>query len=364
LVVPGRRLVESAATSRFALAWYVSVQTFAAAVFIVTSGGHYADRVSSWDGGFYLSIAESGRYGVLGGEGEWSYYPAYPFLVRALAAVTGLPVLATAVAVSFTAGAFAVVVLYRSVGVTLGEPAARAVTALTCTWMAAPVLQMTYTDGLGLLLTCLALDGLARRRYLALLVVLPLLALTRGVLPAVVAVALIQAIVLRRSGGPWATAVGLGAYAAVLSLLWPVLVGLMTGDPRHYFVVADMWSANAVARSWFAMFVGWGPIGWCVVVLMIGLLVWAAWRGMPERSPVELRTWAVAYPLFLLLVTYPSGSLVRYLLLSFPLALLLVPRSPGSRWSWPPVALALGAGLVAQVFWIGSFAGSTGGPVP
>lgn len=132
----------------FPLMSYAVVQAAVAAMFLVAGRGRYAQLVSAWDGGFYLSIAQSGRYGVKGGEGEWSYYPAYSFLVRGVSAATGLPVLASAVTVSLVAGAGAMVVLYLFLSDVLDARAARVVTLLTCTWMAAPVLQMTYTDGL------------------------------------------------------------------------------------------------------------------------------------------------------------------------------------------------------------------------
>lgn len=192
---------------------------------------------------------------------------------------------------------------------------------------------------------------------------LPLVALTRGALPAVAIVALVQAIADRRRMSRWGGAAALVAYASALSLLWPVVVGLVSSDPGRYFSVADMWASHAVARSWFTLLAGWGPVGWGVVALAPAVLLWVAWRVLPEGTPLVLRAWVVAYPLFILLVTYPSGSLVRYLLLAFPLALLFVRRRPGARWLSPPVLAAAALGVAAQWVWISAFVASSAGPV-
>lgn len=103
------------------------------------------------------------------------------------------------------------------------------------------------------------------------------------------------------------------------------------------------------------------------LALVAGLVLalgWVSWRGVPETTPIELRAWILAYPCLVLTVTYPSGSVVRYLMLAIPLALVLVPRREGARWCSPVVAASALLGVALQLVWITSFVGSTAGPIP
>ena len=346
----------------YVLGLFAMTQAGAALVVHIASHGRYLSFVSRWDGAAYLSIAEKG-YGA-GNGNEWAYYPLYPLLVGALRAVTTLPVDVIAPALNLTASAAAMVVLHRLVGRHLGEHAARVVVLLTCTWMAAPVLQMAYTEGLGLLLLGLAFTFLLRGKYGALMAVMPLLALSRALMPAFAAVVVVHA------AGAWrAKREGTSRLLIVVlvsgasTFLWPVIVGIATRDPLHYFTVMNTWLPDA-PRSWAVLLRELGPTGSAVGLVVLLTTVWLAVRGVPAGTPTEFRAWIVAYPLLIAFGTLPSGSIVRYLLFAFPMALVFVGPDGGRRPSRVVLAAIAVAGMLLQGVWLVHFVGSTGGPAP
>ncbi len=344
--------------ARYVLGLFALTQAVAALVVHIASQGRYVSFVSRWDGAAYLSIAEKG-YGA--GDGiAFGYYPLYPLLVRALHAATTLPVDVIAPALNLTASAAALVVLHRLVDRNLGEHAARVVVLLTCTWMAAPVLQMAYTEGLGLLLLGLAFTFLLRGKYGALMAVMPLLALSRALMPAFAAVVVVHAARAWRAERERTSRLLIVVLVSgALTFLWPVVVGIVTRDPLHYFTMM-----NTLPRSWAIFLRELGPAGSAVGLVGLLTLVWVAVRAVPPRTPTELRAWIVAYPLFIAFGTLPSGSIVRYLLFAFPMTLVFVGPDGGRR----PSRLVLGAvavaGMLLQGVWLVHFVGSTLGPAP
>ncbi|MDQ1482445.1 MAG: hypothetical protein QOF35_521, partial [Actinomycetota bacterium] len=215
----------------------------------------YGSVASNWDGQWYSSIASSGYPTILPRDGsghvlqnQWGFYPLYPLLAGAVMGVTGLSFMVVAPLLSFALGAGAMVVMFRLIYQLAGRFAASATVLLACTYMAAPAMQIAYTESLALLLLCTALLLLRGRRYGWLLPVLVTLALTRSVALAFAPVVVIHGIsrYRRRSIEPFEVldrwrVLGLAGFAVAVTGLWPAIAALTTGDPGAYTRTMSAW---------------------------------------------------------------------------------------------------------------------------
>jgi hypothetical protein len=309
----------------------------------------YLTSLTNWDGQWYEQIALHGYPGSLPrnpdgtvGQNPWAFYPLYPALARAVMWVTtaGFP-LAGAI-VSTTCGAAATVLLHRMVHASGGAWAALVAVVALCTFPAAPVLQATYSESTALLVLfgCLwLLLGLARPIGLPLAAVIALHGWLR-----------------LRSAEPFPTRerwwCGAAAVGAVVGFaLWPVVGGLVTGDPHVYTDTQRTWYDNrdvGMWPSWLAHLARpdlAGLAGLLILAIAVALVV-----GPWGRRWGELRLWSPLYVLYLVAATRPIPSILRFLVLTgvpwFP-----VPMRP-RRWGVPVLVLAAAIGVVAQWVWL------------
>ena len=122
------------------------------------------------------------------------------------------------------------------------------------------------------------------------------------------------------------------------------------------------WRSNGDPRiltAWLAK--GWEWGGLAGVLVLAGALVLLALltvrRGASAWSP-EVRAWALAYPVFILLTTSPGPSSPRHFLLAFPLMWPLPERatSPSDRrLRLATIAVLIAVGLASQWLWIDHF---------
>src|SRR5664280_2627979 len=347
------------------------------------NGGTYGSLASNWDGQWYLSIATRGYPTTIprdtGGsalQNPWGFYPAYPFIVGAIMGISGAGFTVVAPILSFLLGAGAVIVMYRLINQASGRFAASATVLLTCTYMAAPAMQIAYTESLALLLVCSALLLLRNRRYGWLVPVLVMLALTRAIALAFVPVLVVHGISRYRHRSVesfpepdrWRVA-GLTGLAIVLTGLWPAIAAITTGDPAAYTQTMSSWSTTGKLRVLIEFpAYAWtrgGGIGLAVLLgIITAIAVIVLRRGAKSWDP-EVRAWAGFYPLYLLLATAPGSSNIRHLFLAFPL-----------MWPFPEVAasttdrhrrvavMAILAvcGLIMQWVWISQYLVLTGPP--
>ncbi len=337
----------------------------------IWTGRHsgYLAMAQLWDAQWYKIIVERGYPVPLPVDAEgavrqsaWAFFPGFPYTVKAVMWLTGLPFSPAAVMLNLVLGACAVVVLLRLLQRVAGRGAGFAAIVLLCTLPAEPVLQIAYSEALGLLLFGLALLWLIERRYLlATAVVLPL-ALTRPVVAPFAVVVLAHLVVRwrarRRDPFPRAQqvqVVALGLFSAACALLWPGLVQLFTGVPSAYLKVQGTWLSGGRVGPPFGHTLRivralWGPEQgpWW---LALGALGFAALVLSPlgRRMGTELQTWCLAYPPYVLSVIEPWTSTYRYALFLFPLLVL-----PGTaRRFGPALVLALALlGLAYQVRWV------------
>lgn len=343
----------------------------------------YAEYVGLfWDSSWYREVAERGYPAELprGADGAvlqnpWAFFPLFPVLVRPLLAL-GLPWQVAAPALATVLGVVALLVVHRVVSTLVEHRAATVTTvrgvpllavALVATYPAAPVLQAAYTESLALLLVAAVLLALLRRRYGLVLLLTPLLGLTRAVALPMALVVLahgLDRLQSARSGDAFAPrdrAVVLTAAAVttVSGLLWPAVVGLATGEPDAYALTQGAWRGRGEVVPlvpWWdvAVFLvgAAAPLLLAVVVLALaGLLAWPRLRALGA----EAWTWIAGYVAYLVVVLEPGTSLVRFGLLAFPVAAAASSAALARRTTTGravAVVALLAASLVGQVLWV------------
>jgi hypothetical protein len=343
----------------------------------------YGAVAANWDGQWYLSIATHGYPASIprdpagrAVQNQWGFYPVYPLLVGVIMRISGLGFTVVAPILSGVLGAAAVTVMFRLINQCSGRFAASATVVLVCTYMAAPAMQIAYTESLALLLVCTALLLLRNRRYGWLIPVLVTLALTRAVALAFVPVLVVHAIsrYRRRCVEPfpmldrWRVA-GLTGLAIAVTGLWPAICAVTAGDPTAYTQTMSSWGSTGKLRvmTAFPAF-AWaeaGPVGLAVLIFIISLTAFLVLRRGAAAWGPEVRAWAGFYPLYLLLATAPGTSNVRHLLLAFPL-IWPFPDAASSasdrRRRAAMVALMAICGLIMQWVWISQWLVLTGPP--
>ena len=305
----------------------------------------------------------------------WAFYPAFPFLVRGLM-VTGLSFEVAGVALNLVLGAVCTLLVWRCFNFALHaspQPArerlALVTGALWCLYPATGVLVMPYTEALAGVLIAGSLLLLMQRRYAWVVVLVLALGFTRSAAPGIACAALAHLYLRWRDdraagvaplGGQRVTAVLMLLATAVSSVAWPVVVGITSGLPRAFFDVQAAWGQKPESGP-FVLWLSWawkahGLVG---VVILVGLVATyiALILGRHGRwIAIELRVWALAYPLYLLAVVRPITSMWRFLLLDFPLA--AVVASVAMRTSTGARVVAhwrRRVGVVALVLLVGLF---------
>ncbi len=298
-------------------------------------------------------------------QNAWAFFPAFPYTVRAVMAVTGLPFSQAAVLTNLVLGALAVVVLLQLLQRVAGRRAGLAGVLLLCAFPSAPVLQIAYSETLFLLLFAVATLWLVERRYEACAVAVLALSFTRPVV-APFAVMVAGHLVARwRSSRHEARSdplprrdvgriVALGLFTAVSVLWWPAIVQLATGEPNAYARIQGAWRTGGVIQGPFEqtleiVHILWGDRG--PTYLVVGSIAYVALIVSPLARPLgpELRTWCVAYPTYVLAVHEPWTSTYRYALFLFPL---LVLPARLRRVGLLLVGVLAVVGLVLQVRWV------------
>ena len=329
---------------------------------------------ANWDGRWYGAIATYGYPDHLPMDAfghvlpnAYAFPPLYPMLVRLLMMATGLDFTMAGPIVSLVCGAGAMMLVYRLVADTAGRRAGALTVVLLCTFMSAPVFQISYSEGLALLLVAGALWLLTRRQYGALATVLFLLALTRMVTPALALVILVHGWARYRNRsdgeafplGDRLRVVGLAGWGLLVVGVWPLCVAVMTGKPSAYLDTMAAWVQDGGPRALTA----WPSVLWQQVgVLGLLLLVvvacfWLVRRPGARAWSIEVRSWAWAYPLFMFATGLGSSS-IRYAVLAFPLIWPFVesPTTRAERRAQMGFAMVLAAfGIVAQWVWISHY---------
>jgi hypothetical protein len=346
-VQSARRSPVGRAAAAPALAGYLAVRLLGLLVLWLMAR-HFGDDVSSllakWDGRWFIDIAEHGYDTTLSHRPDGSlvntnvvFFPGYPYLIKAVSAVTGLSVLWAGVVTAWAAGVAAAWGIF-AVGATVYDR--RVGTVLAVLWgiqTHAVVESMVYSEGLFTALCAWSLYAVLRRRWLTAGALCLLAGTTRAAAAILVAVVVLAAVLAARRDG-WRTwaAVALAPLGLLGYLAW---VGHVLGRWDGWFYMQR--------SGWYLSFDGGSATARTLVhrvlldatrlelyevtsilVASVVLVVLLAFL----RPPWPLLAYAVG---FLVLTIGGSGyyhAKARFLLPAFPLLL--------------PVAFALGRARV------------------
>jgi hypothetical protein len=324
----------------------------------------FAALSSVWDGRWYAQIAAHGyplhlpvdAHGQVQ-QNAWAFLPAYPYLTSALSALVGAPWSVVAIGVSVGFGAGAAVLLAVLLRPHVGDRAALFSVALFSCSPVSFILQMTYADSMMVCLLFAALCLLDRRRYLAAIPVIAVASLTRPGVLAFALACLLHIVQHRAAIGrskELLSAIGLFVASCAGGLLWPVVVGVVIGQPGAYFKTETAWRSLWIGRGGFTVFEPWlfvaqqvlGLAGIPVLLLLLGAGAYFLARPSAVLGSTS-RAWIGAYGLYLLAVFMPQTSLPRLLI---PMAPALgAARVPTSRLG---LVAVIAASTALQLLWL------------
>jgi hypothetical protein len=341
------------------------------------------DILGGWDSIWYERVATQGYPVPLPADPDsglltysaWAFYPAFPMMVRGLMWL-GLPFAVAGVGLNLVLGAGCTLLVWRCFNFALHaspQPARERLALLTgalwCLYPATGILVMPYTEALAGVLIAGSLLLLMQRHYAWVAVLTLALGFTRAAAPAI-ACAAIAHLVLRWREDRAAGGVPLGGQrlaaalmlvaTGVSSLAWPIVVGFISGLPMAFFDVQAAWGQKPESGP-FVLWLSWaweghGIVGVTILIALVATYIALIVGRHGRWLAVELRVWALAYPLYLLAVVRPITSMWRFLLLDFPIA--AVVASVAMRTSTGAKVVAhwrRRVGVVALILLIGLF---------
>ena len=337
----------------------------------------YFDFASIWDGRWYYIIAVSGYPSQLPStadghvaENAWAFMPVFPFVSRAIMAVTGLDFPVVAPLVSLVFAAATALLFYKLMARLLPAGTALFSVVLYCFAPLSPLLQVAYAESMHAFFLTLALYLLVTRQYWLLVPTVVVMSITRpGGLAFALAlgVHVVYRLVTHRTD-PFAWRARIASVAATLAALlsglaWVVVAGIVTGVPTAYTDTELAWRSAYVGYEEFRPFVGWiqganfwvPQLPWGPVLLVAAVAVFATLLFSPpvKRLGVDLRFWLASYLLYVLAVFFPQSSTFRILFPLFPaLGALAQPRTPAYRVAIVLVFIALQWGWIHIAWWV------------
>ena len=337
----------------------------------------YFDFASIWDGRWYYIIAVSGYPSQLPStadghvaENAWAFMPVFPFVSRAIMAVTGLDFPVVAPLVSLVFAAATALLFYKLMARLLPAGTALFSVVLYCFAPLSPLLQVAYAESMHAFFLTLALYLLVTRQYWLLVPTVVVMSITRpGGLAFALAlgVHVVYRLVTHRTD-PFAWRARIASVAATLAALlsglaWVVVAGIVTGVPTAYTDTELAWRSAYVGYEEFRPFVGWiqganfwvPQLPWGPVLLVAAVAVFGALLFSPpvKRLGVDLRFWLASYLLYVLAVFFPQSSTFRILFPLFPaLGALAQPRTPAYRVAIVLVFIALQWGWIHIAWWV------------
>ncbi|MFJ8810625.1 hypothetical protein [Streptomyces sp. NPDC102490] len=336
-------------------------------------GAHWWDVLGTWDGWWYLQVAEHGYSPALvrlGGDGLFTvqqnsvaFFPLYPALIRLVSETTGLGLYGSGILVSVLTSFVAAAGIYAVISLIAG---ARAGTVAAGLWAVAPgagVEWAVYSESLFVALAAWACYAVMKGRWVA----AGLLAFTAGLnrpTSAVLigAVGLAALVTLARPASRREHGVRGPVYAMLVAplglLSYIAWVGYRTGEATAYFTLQ---------REGWAHFFDYGAYTWDVLrnlavgrgdypfafstpdllslqlVLALPFLIALMLR---KKPPLVLVAYTLATIVTVLGTQQMFGNTMRYLLPAFPL--LLAPAAALSRLRLPSLVVFFTTASIAS----------------
>lgn len=334
----------------------------------------YWDVVHSWDGKWYEQILHDGYPHLLPHDADgsvaqntWAFLPLYSALVKAVMTVTGLSFAVAGSMLSVLCGAGACMMMALLLRERIGATGALAGVLVLAAAPSSPVLQMTYTESLGLLLVTVFLWAVSRSYWAEAIGAAVMLGFERPIALALVGVmvAVLLRMFVRRSTVRPSVSTVVGALltlvvTGVSGLIWPIVAALGTGDLRAYTDTQAAWRAGRVVpfKPWVTNFQllfgdGLGILVLFVLVTLVLLMMLGPWS---RDLGFVMRAWMLSYAVYLLAVADVWTSTYRFLLFLWPMAPILVgaahkPARERTLVGMRTVALT-GLFLAWQVWWV------------
>lgn len=342
------------------------------------------DILGGWDSIWYRRVATQGYPVPLPADPDsglltysaWAFYPAFPMMVRGLMAI-GLPFEVAGVGLNLVLGAGCTLLVWRCFNYAMHaspQPARERLALVTgvlwCLYPATGILVMPYTEALAGVLIAGSLLLLMQRRYAWVAVLTLALGFTRAAAPAIACAAIAHLVLRWREDrvagvvplrGHRISAVLMLVATGISSLAWPVVVGFISGLPMAFFDVQAAWGQKPESGP-FVLWLSWaweghGIVGVTILVSLVATYIALIVGRHGRWLAVELRVWALAYPLYLLAVVRPITSMWRFLLLDFPIAAVVASvamrTSTGAKivTHWRRRVGVVGVVLLVGLFW-------------
>ncbi|MEN9606932.1 MAG: hypothetical protein RL605_760 [Actinomycetota bacterium] len=335
----------------------------------------YFEYLNIWDSEWFHRIFDHGYPATLPltGDGfvdqnEWAFMPGYPFVVRAVSALTGMPWLYASSITSTLASFGFALVAYRLIRLRFDDSVAFWALVLIGLSPASIALQAGYAESLGMLLLALGLYWWAKKKYALSALAIVAMSVTR---PG--AVAFSMAVMLMFAVGWWrarqdnsrtawlerSRQLALAVVTGVSGFLWFAIAWIATGRFDAYLVTELAWRRGYTGtdhmrlfESWFVsadFWLGHGT-GSIIVWVLFAFAVWAMFTPAVRSLGPELRWFSGAYLLYLALVFFPQSSTIRILFPAFGILVALAAKTAQSK---PVVKYALVAlAVVLQLGWL------------
>jgi Gpi18-like mannosyltransferase len=338
-----------------------------------SAGPLWYHQLLQWDSEWYFKIVTDG-YQYNGDptvQQNIVFYPLFPMLARALAAIGGLAPADAMLLVSNVAGVLAIVMLFKLVREEFGDQLALATIALLSFFPASVLLSAGYTEPLALLLIVSFFLALNRKYYLSAALLAGLAVATRST-GIVLLPVLLWEMWLNRDQKPFLPAL-LPCVVVATSGIWLFMIYLWSafGTPLAFadgqlaFHEGTTLTTRLVAALKLEPFTRmilndwnpWGQASWFTLLFIV--LIVLGWSRL--RSSWTLFAMAVLLLPYLTLSGGPAGfvSMSRFNLVSFPLFVVLAHFGLRAKWLLAGViglfgaSLFMNTALFARRIWIG-----------
>ncbi|MBE1468486.1 mannosyltransferase family protein [Kibdelosporangium phytohabitans] len=301
------------------------------------------DVLKSWDGDWYLAIAENGYDNVparfVDAAGQHTpttplaFFPLYPMLIRVVAPITGSDTVAAALLVSLIAGCAAAAGIFRIARIV--DPRPKTGLLLVALWAGSPMaitLSMAYTEALFTALAVWALVAVLEREWILAGLYTAIAGLARPSASVLVGtVALAAMLTVFREGRNWAAA-ACAVMCPIGLFAWWGYVANETGSLTGWFDIQragwfSYFDGGAQTLKFVGEVLGSGnSLMETVTVLAVLAAVVLAVLIIRDRIPWPLSLYGGGTVLMVVVSAGISYSKARFLIPAFPL---LIPVAQG-----------------------------------
>lgn len=323
------------------------------------------DRLTSWDGQWYLKIAEHGYVlpdavdssGVPYADAPMAFFPLYPAFSATVAQVPGVSLIAGALIVSGLGGILAATGLYR-----LGQrvAGARVGLILVALWAGAPMAlteSMVYTESLFTAFAVWALVAVLERNWLLAGSVTMLAGLTRSTATVLIAVVFVAAAIAAwRGRHRWQAVVCMVLAPLGLLGFWAFVANNTNDLMGWQDIEAHGWNTRLdwgkEAGQWVTRILFDGVSAFETLVLLVVLAAVALAVTTIRRLPWPLVAYAVGVVALILCTSGLPFAKVRFLLPDF---VLLLPIAFGLAHRRPSTTIAATVLFVLAGAWFSAY---------